>query len=122
MDGLCCLLQSATLGDISINLQNSRGVSGGIAYQSLAALDENGGTILAGMDEFSLPMSILVEVHIDISTTNGKVGVEQAMGDAAVCFCAVQPYSSSAPLFQKITRLIGSRTRIASCESSISSV
>jgi hypothetical protein len=83
--GPCRLLQAAAFGDIPVDLQNSGGVSQHIAYQHLAAFNDHDTAISAGMHKFPFPAPLRFETRIDVSTTAGKVGLEQAMGDTTKC-------------------------------------
>src|SRR5215469_15828627 len=73
------LLQTTAFGDITVNLQDSCSVASLIAHQYLAAFDDHLPPIAVTMDQLTLPLSLLLKMHIKVLTWLRKACLEQGV-------------------------------------------
>ena len=71
-----------------------------IAEEHLAAFHDHAASVFTCMREFPFPISFLFEVRNDSGTADGKVCLEQGMGDTALRFLgcpAIEFFGSLVP-------------------------
>src|SRR5260221_9320385 len=83
------LLQVTAFGDVAVNLQDRCRVASLVTHQYLAAFDDHLSPIAATMNQLTLPLSLLLKVHIEVLTWLRKARLEQGVCYLTSCllFC-----------------------------------